>query len=515
MSDSDQVKLKPVFGMEPGKYLTILYAIILAALIFLLLFLPGIVRPGSIYVIDCSPADAAVFVDGGYAGAAPCRVFIPAGEHELRIEKDYYAGYKTTITSGNRVFASMFAPKKQPYHAELMVDDIDGLLSGTFRDFAGWGMIDTYYENYQPEPLLGPMFHDLYNSDYTDTRKLSGFLYSIMPFVHNEELYRDFVDAVVWYERIRTEDDIDFPELDASYLELDFLKNSTEFYENLPFWFYSILAQDEQQEMDWYPAIQEEYGSFLRDFENDYPAAQAAVTVNGMRFIMLSGGKFLMGADGSSFPFPAASDDLLIMDREVTNELYGMFLMENGKWQPDNREQLIREGLVNGDYLRNYSSSAKTEPVNYISWYAADAFCSWLQTKLPDYLSDYTVRLPGEFEWEWAALTDANSSGIFRDSGLEGPAAITGRYPNSSGLYDMRGNLWEWCDNWYAPAAFLITSRDPAYNEAYQGSYDGIEKSVRGGSWANDKNIGISTRGSQPPEWCTDFLGFRPVMVRE
>ena len=81
-------------------------------------------------------------------------------------------------------------------------------------------------------------------------------------------------------------------------------------------------------------------------------------------------------------------------------------------------------------------------------------------------------------------------------------------------LFDLKGNLWEWCDNWYAPAAPLVTSRNSSYNEPYYGNYDAVEKTVRGGSWAND-SISISTRGSQPPSWCTEFLGFRPVLVRK
>lgn len=222
-----------------------------------------------------------------------------------------------------------------------------------------------------------------------------------------------------------------------------------------------------------------------------------------------------MGADGNSFPYPAAVDDFMIMDREVTNDLYTMFLNENSEWRLENIEGLIQQNLVNQDYLKDFTDSENDTPVKYISWYAADAFCGWLQSKLPAYLSGYTVRLPDETEWEWAALTETSESGIFKDSGLAGPASTDGRLPNSSGLYDLKGNLWEWCNNWYAPASGLISSRDPIYNESYIGEYDGIEKSVRGGSWANENNISTSARGSQPLTWCTDFLGFRPVLVKE
>ena len=514
MSENDQVKLKPVFGMHPGKYLTILYAVIILLAAFLILFLPGIVNPGTVYDIRTNISFAAVFVDGEYAGPAPGEVFIPAGDHRVEVVREYYHNFESDLTSRRRLFGSLFAPRREVLDVELASADYNGLLEAGFAEFANWGMIDTYYENYQPKPVLEPLFEDLYRTGYSDSVELSSFLYSAMPFVHDEVLYEDYTGALRWFEAIRTGEE---PSKDAAdFQDIRFFQDTAKFFENIPFWYYSLLSDEKRNEkVNWYPAMQEEYGLFLRDFSNDFPSATAAVTVYGNRFIMLSGGQFLMGTDGNSFPYPAAVNDFLIMDREVTNDLYSMFLSENPSWRADNINKLIDDGLVNRDYLKDFPDSDAGEPVNFISWYAANAFCSWLETKLPAYMADYSVRLPDEIEWEWAALTEINGGGIFKDSGSDGPVSAGGRMPNDSGIYDLKGNLWEWCGNWYAPASALITSRSPAYNESYIGAYPGIERSVRGGSWANEKSVTTSTRGSQPPSWCTDFLGFRPVLVKE
>ena len=517
MSDSDQIKLKPFLGIKPGNYLIILYILIIIGVVFALFFLPGIINPGTMYNFNSVPSNAVVFVDGKYIGATPCETYVSYGSHEIRITKKHFSDYTAEIETGRRIFGSLFIPRKEAFTAEVELISPGDFLNDGFKEFAKWGMIDTYYDNYQPKPVLRNLFSELKQVGYADTTELSAFLYSVIPFVHNEQLYSDFLDAVIIFEELSGRGPVErSDDITADFTELGFFQEAAGFLENLPFWFYSLLSDENRENrLNWYPAMQEEYGAFLRDYSNDYPSAQAAVTVNGLRFVMLSGGQFLMGADGNSFPYPAAVNDFFIMDREVTNDIYRLFLSENPGWTKDNIEELMGKKLVNRDYLKDFDSSDGNDPVNFVSWYAAEAFCKWFESKLPAYLDGYSVSLPDEHKWEWAGLTETDNTGVFNTGSPDGPMSADGRYPNNSGLYDLKGNLWEWCDNWYAPAAPLITSRNPAYNEAYYGKYSGVEKSVRGGSWANEDSIDISTRGSQPPEWCTEFLGFRLILVRE
>ncbi len=517
MLEEDIVKLKPIFGVHPGKYLTVLYAVILALILFILLFLPGIIKPGSVYLFSSAPSGARVMIDGEYQGATPCRVFVPGGSHELVIERDYFSVHNETLESGNRVFASLFAPKKVEYSAQLELTDPEGFFNHTFTAFSNWGMIDSYYENYQPEPVLSSFFKALQDTGYTNEEVMYDFLYNVMSFVHTDYLLQDFFNAVMIFEQIRgnkVEFDQDITE---SFTTLPFFTELAKAYDNIPFWMYSVLSDEERESgLNWFPAVQEEYSGFLRDFSNDHPAASSAVNLFGIRFVRLSGGQFLMGSDGNNFPFPAAAGDFFIMDREVTAGLYRQFISENPDWSADNLSVLISENLVNEDYLKTFDSLSDDAPVNFISWYAAEAFCSWLTGKLPASFSEYSAGLPDEIQWEWAAATEDQNTGVFTESEPGSALSVSGRFPNSSGIYDIHGNLWEWCDNWYSPAGYLISSRDPALNTLSIENYQAVEKSVRGGSWANKiDTVTVSTRGSQPPSWCTEFSGFRVILVKE
>ena len=134
-------------------------------------------------------------------------------------------------------------------------------------------------------------------------------------------------------------------------------------------------------------------------------------------------------------------------------------------------------------------------PVVNVTWEDASAFCRWLGKK-----EKRTCRLPTEAEWEYACRagtttvfsfgdscngTEANCDGNLypygtktKGPGLKHPCKVGAYAANAFGLYDMHGNVWQWCSDWYGQNYY---GRSPLENP--QGPAEGDFRIMRGGTW--------------------------------
>ena len=201
---------------------------------------------------------------------------------------------------------------------------------------------------------------------------------------------------------------------------------------------------------------------------------------------------------------------------EVTNTQYR-------KWKQDHDSQEYKGHSLNGD----------TQPVVDVSWEEATEFAQWL-TKQPG--SRYTFRLPTEAEWEYAVRAGTTTARFWGDNPNDAcdyanvadqaakrqwsdwtihecndgyaVTALVGQFrPNAFGLYDMIGNVWEWCQDWYDSDYYINSPK-----ENPQGPASGSSRVGRGGGWgfaARDCRSAIRDRVS--PGDRDGFLGFRLV----
>ncbi len=155
-------------------------------------------------------------------------------------------------------------------------------------------------------------------------------------------------------------------------------------------------------------------------------------------------------------------------------------------------------------------------PVEMISWNDAQEFVSELNIITGEIFS-----LPTEAQWEYAARGGNKSKGwIFAggddmgevawnwENSLTSTHAVKEKLPNELGLYDMSGNVMEWCSDWYEEYS-QEEQVDP------QGAETGTEKVLRGGAWyQGEVDLRVSARARQTPDCMNNAIGMRLVLKK-
>jgi len=134
-ADEASVRLKPILGIRPGQYLSVLYGIVLLLAVYLLLIFPGISHRGAYLSLRTFPEHATVKVDGVYAGSTPCTIFLPRGERSVQILRPFFAPTTISRNVRGRVFATLIVPDRSRFSTDLQLSDIDGLVRSALSDF--------------------------------------------------------------------------------------------------------------------------------------------------------------------------------------------------------------------------------------------------------------------------------------------------------------------------------------------------------------------------------------------
>lgn len=292
----------------------------------------------------------------------------------------------------------------------------------------------------------------------------------------------------------------------------------------------------------------------------EVPAAQAPASTDGM--VRLPGGTFLMGTeDGQGFPADGEGpirevtvDRFYIDACAVTNAQFAAFVeatdyvteAERFGWSfvfylflPPKAARRYRAHAAQAPWWRavkgacwkwpqgrgSHIRDCMDHPVIHVSWNDAIAYCAWAGK-----------RLPTEAEWEYAARGGLEQKtyvwgdellpggehrcniwqGTFPDhntseDGFMGTAPVRSFPPNGYGLYEVAGNVWEWCADWFSPD-FHVDG--PRHNP--QGPPVGEARVMRGGSYlchaSYCNRYRVAARSANTPESSTGNIGFRCAM---
>ncbi|HEV2295310.1 MAG TPA: formylglycine-generating enzyme family protein [Tepidisphaeraceae bacterium] len=254
--------------------------------------------------------------------------------------------------------------------------------------------------------------------------------------------------------------------------------------------------------------------------------------------VALPGGTFVMGTN-DGFPHEGPAHEVTVrpfkIDKhEVTVAQFAKFVAAtgykteaeawgwSGVFDPAKREWAKSDGATWREPDGPGSRPRDDEPVCQVSYNDALAYAKWAGK-----------RLPTEAEWEFAARGGLKQNtyawgnelrpggepvanwwqGVFpqkdtAEDGFRGRAPVGKFAPNGYGLYDMSGNVWEWCSDWYADDYYL---KSPTDNPT--GPPAGENRVIRGGSWMCSENYcnnyRVAGRSKTTPDTALNNLGFR------
>ncbi len=509
-----------------------LYAAVVFIVLFVLLLLPGLVSPGAMVTVQSVPPGASVLVDGQRIGNTPIEAFVPSGARTVTLQRPSFAAEEVSVRVPNRLIAGRFFPARVAIHRRLVPVDPAAIRDRAAREFSAWATIGSASAQYQFPWVLSDAVADL--AAAPDGLRLHAplLLDSARADVRSDALLRDYLRASAL---ATSQGYVASPShLKQLFSDMVILADAAP---NLPILAAAATAgagvdgprvslADEVRTSPWYRLAAEEQTTRVLPFTTEAGpdvSSRGRITVAGASFVHLSGGSFVMGMDGSGSeldrPHVVSVSDLYLQSTPVTRAQFRAFLTDVPAWRESERDTLVNAGLVTADYLRSWGFSSDPGdgrlPATEISWHAAQAYLEWLTRRLPPAFDGYRARLPFEEEYEWAVEANG-SAGLeagFRRGGQNGPYPVNSFPGGEFGITDLMGNVWQWMQNSFRPADYLVRSHphSPYGRERVPAS----ERSVRGGSWANSAQaVRATTRGSQPPDWATPFLGFRPVLSR-
>lgn len=221
-----------------------------------------------------------------------------------------------------------------------------------------------------------------------------------------------------------------------------------------------------------------------------------------MKMIWVEGGEFMMGCTSEQ---SGCYDDEKNVRRVTVDGFYiGMLEVTQSQWEK-----------VMGTNPSNFRGS--NLPVETVSWEEAMEFCRVLSNK-----TGKTYTLPTEAQWEYAARGGKKADGTkyagsnmidavawYSDNSGNCTHPCGTKRANALGIYDMSGNVLEWCKDWYSSNYASYDTNNPT------GPSSGSSRVDRGGSWSSGAGYcRVALRGNHSPGYRNHYLGFRVVCLQ-
>ena len=232
-----------------------------------------------------------------------------------------------------------------------------------------------------------------------------------------------------------------------------------------------------------------------------------------MKMIWVEGGDFLMGC--TSEQSDCGYDEQNVRRVTVDGFYIGMLEVTQSQWEKVVGITISQQRNKKGaDYFLQGVGS--DYPMYYVSWDEAMEFCRLLSNK-----TGLTYTLPTEAQWEYAARGGNKNEGAkyagtnmidavawYSNNSGSTTHIVGSKRANALGIYDMSGNVWEWCKDWYANSYASYYTNNPT------GPSSGTYRVIRGGGWSsNNPSCRVADRDNRSYDYRGSNLGFRVVCL--
>jgi sulfatase modifying factor 1 len=269
-----------------------------------------------------------------------------------------------------------------------------------------------------------------------------------------------------------------------------------------------------------YPPKPESTGANAKNYEGAQAGQIRDDNGPEIRFSWIPSGSFKMGSPSSEAD--RKNDENQVEVKLTKGFWLGQYVVTEVQW-----DAVMQATKPTG-------SSASDSPATNVSWTDAKQFCTKLtaQERHANRLSlMWKYTLPSEAQWEYACRAGTTSAFSFgndfselieyawfdkngRNAGRANPHPVGLRKPNPWGLYDMHGNVWEWCRDWYSSVLPGGTNPEVTSTGAHEVDLKGAYRVYRGGSWKYQASCCRSAhRNWYLPDYRSDNNGFRVALV--
>ena len=227
-----------------------------------------------------------------------------------------------------------------------------------------------------------------------------------------------------------------------------------------------------------------------------------------VKMVLIPPGEFMMGSPEGEV---GRDDDEGPLDRmKITEPFYmGIHEVTQARWAA-----IMGRGPW---HVKSHAGKSADSAANYLSWNDCHEFCLKLSEKI-----GMKVSLPTEAQWEYACRAGTQTAYCFGDDttglgdyawiwsnagvfGEKHPQPVGSKKPNVWGLYDLHGNVWEWCQDWYDAAYYDTSPREDPL-----GPQNGSGRVLRGGSlWYDSMHTRSANRVAASPGLRREHVGFR------